>query len=192
MKKIFLLSAAILTQFTVFAQSQTWTMDKNHAVLGFVVTHMMISDVEGRFTSFDIKLSSPDTNNFTNAVINVTADVTSINTDNTKRDDHLRGPDFFDVAQYPVLTFKSISLIPTSDKKYKLSGDLTMQGITKPVQLNVIMKGPLENPYTKKTTVGFKVSGTLKRSDFNIGSSFTSAMVSDEVRIDASAEFTRD
>lgn len=188
MKKVTFL--AVLMALSVASFAQVWNLDKAHAKLGFTITHMMISDVDGGFKSFDIKLTSSK-DDFTDAVIELTADVNSINTDNTDRDNHLKNPDFFDAAKYPTLSFKSKSLKLVSGKNYKLTGDLTMHGVTKPVELNVIFNGKMENPYNKKTVAGFKVTGVIKRSDFGLGSKFPAAMLGDEVSIVANAEFVK-
>ena len=188
MRKLQLLAVALFATFTVYSQS--WTLDKTHAKLGFTATHMLISDVEGFFKTFDIKLTSekPD---FSDAVIELTADANSINTDVEQRDKHLKGADFFDVEKFPTLTFKSTSFTKTGDKTYKLKGDLTMHGVTKPVELDVVLKGTTVHPYTKKTVAGFKVSGTIKRIDFGVGTNFPTAMVSDEIVIIDNAELSK-
>ena len=191
MKKILSLATALLIAVSAIAQTQTWTLDKDHAKLGFTATHMMISDVEGFFKTFDIKLAASD-ESFTNTKIELTAQTNSIDTDNKKRDDHLRSADFFDVEKYPELTFKSTSFKKTGDKKYTLTGDLTMHGVTKPVKLDVIFNGTMVHPYTKKTVAGFKVTGIVKRSDYNLGNTFADAMISDEITVNANAEFIKD
>jgi len=189
MKKITTLFALLFLAGSTFAQ--TWSLDKAHANLGFGVTHLLVSTVEGSFKTFEGKITSSK-EDFSDAVIDVTADVNSVNTDNGQRDGHLKGPDFFDAEKFPTLTFKSKSFKKVEGKKYKLSGDLTLHGVTKPIVLDVTMNGPVVHPYNKKTIVGFKVSGTLKRSDFGIGSGTPSAVVSDEVEIKANAEFAKD
>lgn len=189
MKSIVFSVAVLLTSITAYAQ--TWTVDKAHAKVGFTVTHLMLSEVDGNFKTFDAKLtaSKPD---LSDAVIDLTADVNSINTENERRDGHLKSPDFFDAAKYPTLTFKSTSFKKVEGKKYKLMGDLTMHGVTKPVTLDAVLTGPvtMENPRGKQEKAGLKISGTLKRSDFGIGSSST-AVVSDEVELKAAGEFVK-
>jgi polyisoprenoid-binding protein YceI len=189
MKKVVFMAAAIVMAATSFAQN--WTLDKTHAKLGFSTTHLMVSEVEGQFKQFDVKLTStsPD---FSDAVIELTASVNSINTDNEQRDGHLKNSDFFDAAKYPNLTLKSKSLKKIADKKYKLTGDLTMHGITKPIEFDVTFNGTAIHPYTKKTVAGFKVTGTIKRSDFDLGAKYPSAVISDEVEVKANAEFIKD
>ncbi len=189
MKSIVFSVAVLLT--SVGAYAQTWTVDKAHAKVGFTVTHLMLSEVDGNFKTFDAKLtaSKPD---LSDAVIDLTADVNSINTENERRDGHLKSPDFFDAAKYPTLTFKSTSFRKVEGKKYKLMGDLTMHGVTKPVTLDAVLTGPvtMENPRGKQEKAGLKISGTLKRSDFGIGSSST-AVVGDEVELKAAGEFVK-
>ena len=187
MKKIALIIPVAAAMMALTANAQTWNVDKAHAKLGFNVTHLLISEVDGYFKTFDAKFTSSK-EDFSDAVIQLTADAASINTDNEKRDNHLRSADFFDVAQYPSLSFKSNSFKKVEGKKYLLSGDLTMHGVTKPVTLDVVYNGSTTNMQGKKLA-GFKVTGTLKRSDFNIGTSMPTAVVSDEVNLTANAEF---
>ena len=189
MKKLHILFALMLT--AGIAGAQTWSLDKSHAKLGFGVTHLMISNVEGQFTSFDSKITSSK-EDFSDAVIELTADIKTINTSNADRDKHLKSPDFFDAEKFPVLTFKSKSFKKVEGKKYTLTGDLTMHGVTKPVTLDVTLNGTGIHPYTKKAIAGFKITGLIKRSDFNIGASMGAATLSDEVEITANAEFIKD
>jgi len=171
------------------AQDSTWSMDKAHTKLSFTVTHMMVSDVEGWFKTFDAKITSSK-DDFSDAVAEMTADVNSINTDNEMRDNHLKSPDFFDAAKYPVITFKSKIFKKIDDKNYKVTGDLTMHGITKSVILDVTCRMGM-NPNSKQSIAGFKITGTIKRSDYGIGTSMATATVSDEVLIAANAEFVK-
>ena len=189
MKKFNTLLLALLVAGTVSAQ--TWTLDKSHAKVGFGITHLMISDVEGAFNSFDAKLTSSK-EDFSDAVVEFTADVNSINTNSEGRDKHLKNEDFFDAPKFGTLTFKGKSLTKVEGKKYKLAGDLTMHGITKPVTLDVIVNGPVAHPFNKKTVAGFKVSGIVKRADFNIGTKYPNAVLSEDVIITANAEFAKD
>jgi polyisoprenoid-binding protein YceI len=189
MKKTIFIIAAILSVANLTAQ--TWSLDKSHAKLGFSVTHLLISDVEGSFKTFDIKVSSPK-DDFIGASVEVTIDVNTISTDNEGRDKHLKSADFFDVEKYPTITFKSTSFKKIEGKKYKLAGNLTMHGVTKPVELDVTFNGTMTHPYNKKLVAGFKISGTVKRSDFGIGSNTSNAVVGDEVTLIANAEMTKD
>lgn len=187
--KLFAVIAALAVVQSGFAQ--TWKLDKAHARLGFDVTHLMVSDVEGGFKTFDITVTSSK-DDFTDAQIDLTADVNSISTDNEKRDGHLKSPDFFDAAKYGTLSFKSTSLKKVGDKTYKLSGNLTMHGVTKPVELDVTLTGTTIHPMSKKHIAGFKITGVFKRSDFGIGASTPTSIVSDEVTLNSSIEVVKD
>jgi len=189
MKKNVLLLTALLVSAATFAQ--TWSLDKAHSKLGFSVSHLMISTVDGSFKSVEAKITSSK-EDFSDAVIELTAETNSVNTDNEKRDGHLQTPDFFDAAKYPTITFKSKSFKKTGDKKYKLSGDLTLHGVTKPVELDVVLGGVAVHPYTKKNIAGFKITGTIKRSDFGVGTGTPTSVVGDEVVIAAATEFAKD
>jgi polyisoprenoid-binding protein YceI len=193
MKKIVLIStvavAALLLSFKP-ADNATWSVDKNHAKLGFTVTHLAISEVEGWFKSFDAKITSSK-DDFSDAVVEMTADVNSINTDNEQRDKHLKSPDFFDLVKFPVLTFKSKSFTKVNETNYKVTGDLTIHGVTKTVSLDVVCRTG-KNPQTQKPIAGFKITGTIKRTDFGIGTSMASNMIGDEISIVANAEFQKD
>src|SRR3569832_678911 len=123
MKKNMIMTTALLV--AVVSYAQTWTVDKAHAKLGFTITHLMLSDVEGSFKSFDAKITSSK-DDFSDAVFVLTADASSVITDNEKRDAHIKSPDFFDVGKYPALSFRSTSFKKIDGKKYKLVGDLIM------------------------------------------------------------------
>jgi polyisoprenoid-binding protein YceI len=188
MKKINTLIVALFVAGT--AMAQTWTLDKAHSKLGFGVTHLLVSEVEGSINSFDAKITSSK-DDLSDAVIELTADVASINTNNENRDKHLKSPDFFDAEKFAQITFKSKSFTKVEGKKYKATGDLTMHGVTKTVTLDVTFNGTATHPYNKKTIAGFKASGTIKRSDFTVGGGTPAAVVSDEVMIVANAEFVK-
>jgi polyisoprenoid-binding protein YceI len=187
MKKKFNIALLLLSGAALATTAQTWTVDKAHAKLGFTVTHMMVSDVEGWFKSFDAKFTSSK-EDFSDAAVELTADVNSINTDNDRRDAHLKSADFFEAAKFPSIIFKSKSFQKIEGKKYKLTGELTMHGITKIVDLDVTFNGTATGQGGKKIA-GFKVTGMLKRSDFGIAASTPKAMLSDEVQLLANAEF---
>jgi len=192
MKRITLLFAVVVTALLAFkpVEQSTWEADKAHSKLGFVITHLMVSDVEGSFKNFSAKVSGSK-DDFSDAVVELTADVASVNTDNDQRDAHLKGADFFDAAKYPTLTFKSTSVKKASGNKYKVAGNLSFHGVTKPVTLDATLRGVTVNPMSKKSVAGFKVSGTIKRSDFNFGSKYPNAMLSDEVTLNANTEFVK-
>jgi polyisoprenoid-binding protein YceI len=190
MKKIALILAAIITLTAFTTVLPKWQNDDPHSQLGFTVTHLGINDVSGTFNDFDVTVQSlkPD---FSDASIEMTAKTASIDTRVEARNNHLKSADFFDVEKYPTLSFKSTSVKPAGKNKYKLTGDLTLHGITKPVTMDLLYKGTVENPMSKKQTAGFQVSGTIKRSDFNVGPKFPAPMISNEVKIKADGEFVQ-
>ena len=188
MKKISLMLLTVLVAGTVSAQ--TWTLDKAHAKVGFEVTHLLISDVEGFFNSFDATLTSSK-DDFSDAVVELSADINSVFTNNDYRDKDLKSENFFDAAKFGTLTFKSTSLKKVDGRNYKLAGNMTIHGVTKPVELDVILNGPIEHPRNKKMVAGFKVTGKINRKDFGVGEKAPNAVVSEEVRIHANAEFIK-
>ncbi len=191
MKKIGVFVAAIiaLVAFKPHEES-TWNSDKAHGSLKFSVVHMMVSDVDGSFKIFDATIKSKK-EDFSDAVVELKAETSSINTDNEQRDGHLKSADFFDAAKFPALNFKSVTFTKVADKTYKIVGNLTMHGVTRSVTLQAVLKGMVENPMMKKMVAGFKVSGTIKRSDFGIGATTPTAVVSDEIEIVSNIEFIK-
>jgi polyisoprenoid-binding protein YceI len=190
MKKLSIIFSAlfVLTAYTTL--NGIWKNDDAHSQLGFTVKHLGISDISGTFNDFDVNITStkPD---FSDAVFELSANVGSIDTRVEARDNHLKSADFFDVAQFPTLNFKSSSVKKTGNNTYKLAGNLTLHGVTKPVTMDLIYRGTIENPMSKKPTAGFQVTGSIKRSDFNLGSKFPAPMISDEVTIKADGEFAQ-
>ena len=191
MKKVIVLVALISTSLLAFKSvtPTVWDADTAHSKLGFVITHMMISDVEGSFKNFTSTITASK-EDFSDAVVELKADVNSVNTDNERRDAHLKNEDFFDAAKYPTLTFKSTSVKKLGGNKYKVAGNLTFHGVTKPVTLDATLRGKTVNQ-AKKAVAGFKVTGTIKRSDFNFGTKYATAMLSDEVTLNANTEFVQ-
>jgi polyisoprenoid-binding protein YceI len=188
MKKMIVLLAVFTTLLSFrTADAGNWTVDKAHAKLGFTITHMQISEVEGAFKSFDATITGSK-DDFSDAVVELTADVNSVSTDNEKRDVHIKSADFFDAAKYPTMTFKSTGFTKTGERKYKVTGNLTLHGVTKPVEMEATYNTAV-NPMSKKQLAGFKVTATINRTDFGVGTS--SAMLSDEVHLIANAEFIK-
>ena len=178
---------AFLLLATISAGAQTWTVDKVHAKLGFSITHLMISDVEGSFRTYEATITSAK-DDFSDAVFDISADIAGINTDSDGRDEDLQGERFFDAAKFPKLSFKSTSFTPEGGNKYKLVGDLTMKGVTKPIELQVVINGPIDR--RGKKVIGIKVTGSFKRTDFNVGGA-GNAVVSEEVTLIANGEFVK-
>jgi polyisoprenoid-binding protein YceI len=188
MKKIILLAAAALMNTALFAQS--WKVNKQHSHFTFTITHLAVSDVDGVFKDFDATITSskPD---FSDAKVEFVAQTASVNTGVDQRDGHLKSADFFNVAKYPTVNFVSTAIQATTPNHYKLTGNLTLNGVTKPVTLDLVYRGTITNPMTKAPDAGFSVSGSINRSDFTFGSKFGSPMLSDEVTFKASGEFDK-
>lgn len=186
-KLIFTALVAVFSSVSVFSQT-TWNSDKPHSKLAFTVTHLGISDVSGLFKSFDASVVASK-NDFSDGVFTLVADVNSIDTEVEQRDNHLKSPDFFEAAKFGTLNFKSTSIKPNGKNKYTLTGNLTIHGVTKEVSMDLLYRGNIINQMSKANTAGFQLTGTIKRSDFNIGPKFPAPMISDEVWIKADGEF---
>ena len=134
--------------------------------LGFSISHFGIPETEGKFTKFDGTVLS-DKPDFSDAKINFTVDVNSIDTEDAKRDTHLKSADFFDAAKFPSITFKSKSLKSVGKNTYKLTGEINIHGVSKEITIDVVYKGIVIDPY-KNTKAGFKISGVLDRTQFGL------------------------
>jgi polyisoprenoid-binding protein YceI len=174
-----------------------WKLDASHSKMSFAVVHAMVSETEGRFKMFDGSVSSKSDMDFTDANINFTVDAASINTEDDKRDGHLKSPDFFDVAKFPSITFKSTSMKPTGKGKtsYEVEGDLTMHGVTKKVKFMAIGAAKtVKDPYGNIKN-GFKVTGKINRKDFgltwNAALEAGGVMVSEDVDISLNIELNK-
>jgi polyisoprenoid-binding protein YceI len=189
MKKI-ILSTAVLLLSAAATFAQEWNMDKAHSQVMFGITHLGINTITGTFGTVSAKLTASK-DDFSDAAVEFTADVTTINTGNEQRNTHLKSADFFDAAQYGTLSFKSTSFKKTGDKTFQVTGDLSFHGVTKPVTLTATLVGTTVNPMSKKNLAGFKVTGTIKRTDFNLGANFPAGMLSDEVTLTANTEFAK-
>ncbi len=189
MKKVILPAAlAIALMSFVVAAVTTWKLDGAHSRLGFSITHMGISEVNGQFDKFEVSISTPNAD-FSGATIEMTAQAASINTGMSMRDDHLRTPDFFNTEKFPTLTFKSTSVKKDKGNAYTVTGDLTLKGVTKPVTFTAIHNGNAKNR-AGGDVAGFRMSGTVKRSDFGIGEAGGS--LSDDVKLIADLEVSKD
>ena len=191
MKKITLVLLAAVAMFSFTNVASLWKSDITHSNLKFGITHLMISEVEGSFKKFDVKITSTK-DDFSDAVVELTGDIKSIDTENAQRDEHLMKEDFLHAAKYPTFSFKSRSFKKVADKKYEVKGDLTLHGVTKEVTLEAIHRGTVENPMLKKPVAGFKVSGTINRKDFGVGPTYASAMLSDEVTFTENNELVKE
>ena len=166
MYKRIALFAILLLIVSTTAHADTWDFDKAHSSIGFSVRHMVISKVNGSFTDFDGKVDFDGTN-LDKASVEVTIKMASIDTDNEKRNDHLKNADFFDVEKYPAMTFKSKKIIKGTGDKFQIVGDLTIKDVTKEVTLDAEYNGTLQDPWGN-TRAGFSAATTINRQDFNV------------------------
>jgi polyisoprenoid-binding protein YceI len=166
----------------------SFAIDKSHAKIIFSTTHFGFSTYYGLFTDFDAKLAF-DPKAPASSDLSVTVNLNGIDTTNPKLDEHLKSPDFFNVAQFPTATFKSTKIEVTGATTGKIIGDLTLHGVTKPVELNATFNGGGTNPMTKAYVVGFNATGVIKRSEFGIKTYVP--VVGDDVTLTISGEFDR-
>ena len=170
-----------------------WIIDPAHTEIGFKVKHLVISTVSGKFTSFKGEVTA-DKEDFTDAKISFSADIASLSTGNEQRDGHLKSADFFDAEKYPKLTFVSSSLTPVSGNDYKLKGDFTLRGVTKPIEL-VAEFGGVQKDLYGQTVAGFEINGKIKRSEFGLTwSAVTEAgglVVGEDVKLHINAELIK-
>ena len=164
-----------------------WNLDTTHSEITFKVRHMMISNVKGAFNTFTAEVEAED-DTFKNAKVTATIQTDSIDTNNADRDTHLKSADFFNAEQNPTITFESDSLADD------VTGHLTINGVTKPVQLEVEFGGINQDPWGN-TKAGFTFEGKIKRSDFglnwNAALETGGVLVSDEVKISGELQFVK-
>lgn len=164
-----------------------WTLDKAHSEITFKVRHMMISNVRGAFKNFDVTLET-EGEDFDQVKSEAVIQTNSISTNNEERDKHLRSAEFFDTERYPEITFKASGL------RDEVTGDLIINGVTKPVTLNVEFGGISKDPWGN-TKAGFSFTGKIKRGDFgltwNAALETGGVMVSDDVQIAGELQFIK-
>jgi polyisoprenoid-binding protein YceI len=143
---------------------QTWNVDPSHSSIDFKIKHMAIASVKGNFKTFSGIIQ---TNQGELSSVEATIEASSVTTNDEKRDGHLQSPDFFDVANHPKLTFKSTKIEKASGSDYKVTGDLTMRGITKPVTFTAEVAAPIKDPWGL-TRAAANISGKLNRKEWNL------------------------
>lgn len=171
---------ADLTQYT-----GTWTIDPAHTRLGFVARHAMVTKVRGSFTEFEGTLTLDGANPAASSAT-LTVQLASIDTGNADRDGHVKSADFFDVENNPTMTFTSTSVKQTDDDEFVLVGDLTIKGVTKPVEIEVETDGVVTDPFGN-TRAGFEGEAEISRKDFgltwNVPLDGGGVLVSDKIKI---------
>ncbi len=163
------------------AQTSTWVPDKAHSGVDFSILHMSLSKVRGHFGNLGGKIVLNEAD-ITKSTVEMTIDVTTVDSGNSMRDNDLKSANFFDVAQFPTATFVSTSVAKHGDG-LTVNGNLTLHGVTKPVVLDVEgPTGPVPG-MDKKPHSGFSATTTIKRTDFGIASKFPAAVLGDDVKL---------
>ena len=144
-----------------------WIIDSDHSVAAFSSRHMTIANVRGQFNKIAGTIDF-EPGNLSNASVEVVIDVKSITTGIRKRDEHLLSPDFLDADKYPEIIFRSTRIEGSGDRRFKVEGDLTIHGITRPVTLDVEYSGPVKSPFGGETAIGFAAAITINRFDFGV------------------------
>jgi len=184
MKKISLI-IAIFSAVLTNAQD-TWVFDASHSTVGFSINHMVISEIDGQFNSFEGTIISSE-DDLSDAKINFSISVASIDTSNEKRDGHLLAADFFDEVNHPKINFESTSISKNSNGNYTLVGNLFMHGVTKEVTLDMKYGGTIKDPWGN-TKAGIKITGNLNRTDY--GLNYNSVMEAGGLMIGEDIEIT--
>jgi polyisoprenoid-binding protein YceI len=181
-----LLLAPLLATAPALAETKTYALDSSHAHVQYSVDHLGFSTSRGAFRqvsgTLQLDADKPET-----AKLNVTIPIAGFDSFDAKRDEHIKSADFLDAAKYPDMTFTSTKVQKTGPKTAKVTGDLTLHGVTKPVVLNVTLHKVGEHPVLKKQWAGFSATGTIKRSEFGVSAGIP--FVSDAVQITLDAEF---
>ncbi|WP_052848703.1 YceI family protein [Streptomyces avicenniae] len=162
----------------------TWAIDPVHSEVSFVVRHLGIAKVRGRFDTFEGSITTAEDPGA--SAVTATIDTSSVSTGNAQRDEHVRGEDFLHVAEHPALTFRSTG-VRVEDGEGFIDGELTLRGVTKPVTLAVELNGFGTGP-TGKPAVGFSATTEIKRSEFGVTGGAAGAVVSDAIKITLEVE----
>lgn len=172
-----------------------YEIDKNHSSLGFTAKHMVFTTVRGHFGEYDGYVEV-DGDDYTKAKGEFTLQVASIESNNQKRDEHLRSGDFFNAAEYPVLTFRPTAIAAKGGDRYAVTGDLTVREMTKPFELDVKVEGRIAKDAFGKERIAVSATGTLNRKDWglnwNMALETGGVLVSDEIKIEVEAAFVAD
>lgn len=172
MKKSILSAIAAITLFGFSATpavAKEYNVDAAHSKIGFSVTHLGLSEVEGRFNDFSGTFDwNPD--DLGSSSLTFSAKTGSVNTDNKKRDSHLKTADFFDAAKYPTLKFESTKIQKLSGERYNITGNLTAHGVTKKISVPASIKGPVDLFGDGDESLGFRATFKINRIDYGIGS----------------------
>jgi polyisoprenoid-binding protein YceI len=167
-----------------------WSVDPTHSSIDFSVKHMMIAKVKGTFHTFEAQIDA-DASDLTSADIQISVDLSSIDTRNGDRDAHLRSADFFDADNHPKITFQSTQISKTGDGEYDVTGDLTIRGVTRSETIAVTFEGEGKDPWGN-TKVGYSGTGSIKRSDYGLTYNAVletgGVLIGDEIKISLEIE----
>ncbi len=163
MKKILVFLIALATFGT--AQNK-WKIEKSHSNINFSVSHLVVSEVTGKFKEFSGTIESGK-DDFSDMKVDIAIKSNSVDTDEPKRDGHLKGPDFFNAAIDSIVTFRSTKVEKNGEGKYKVTGDLTMRGVTKQVILDALLKGKTKSPWGQTVAI-FKSSTSINRTEWGL------------------------
>ncbi|MBC1232641.1 YceI family protein [Listeria booriae] len=173
---------------------EKWNVDPAHSSIEFQVKHMMVSKVKGAFKSFSADLTL-DPEDLTTANLSFTVDAASIDTRQEQRDGHLKSPDFFDVENHPSITFQSTNIVADGSNEYKVTGDLTIRTITKPITFNVEYEGTSKDPMSGNMVAGFEGTGKFNRKDFELNYNAVletgGVLIGDEVKLNIQIEVSK-
>lgn len=169
----------------------TWHADPNHSGIHFQIRHLGLSNVRGRFKQFSASLTVGDT--LEDIAVEAEVDLSSVDTSQPDRDAHLLGTDFFDADKNPTMTFRTTAVEAKGDDEYAMTGDLTMNGVTRPVVFDVEFHGLEVFPPTGNVHAGFSATTTIKRSEFGIEfglpKGMEKAMLSDKAKVELDLQF---
>jgi polyisoprenoid-binding protein YceI len=194
MRAISALFGVLLVSTVAAADAPEWTVDPSHSHVGFSVSHMVVSSVSGHFKDVSGKILLDD-GDLTKSQIDITIKADSINTDEPKRDAHLKSPDFFDTAKFPTLTFHSTKIVH-GGKGFKLTGDLKIRDVTKSVTLDGTLSKPVDNPFAAgKQIRAAAFTGKISRGDFGLKWNKSldkgGVVVGDEITLDVQVELDK-
>lgn len=173
--------------------TSNWALDPTHSEIGFKVKHMMFTNVSGKFNAYAVEMSN-ENDDFSTSQIRFTAEINSIDTNNTDRDNHLKSADFFDAEQFPTMQFKSNDIVKKSDSDYTINGELTIKDVTKSVSLDAEYSGTMKDPWGN-TKIGLSLSTKINRKDFgltwNAALETGGVLVGEEVKISAEIQLVK-
>jgi len=192
MRAIPALFAVLLVASAASADTAEWAIDSSHSHVGFSISHLVVSSVSGRFKDVTGKVML-DEADLTKSTVDLTIKVDSIDTDEAKRDEHLKSPDFFDTKKFPTMTFHATKIVK-GGKGYKVTGDLKIRDVSKSVTLDGTLSNAIKSPWGKMVRAA-KFEGKIKRGDFGLKWNKTleagGVLVGEDVSLDVSLEINK-